>query len=75
MAHEILWIFSPNPDPSAANHKKTVWIAWKKPQGGFVKINFDGSKALKGQQEYLSFAIQKTNSYGQQNSTEEQHQF
>ena len=28
--------------------KTTHWVAWRKPQGGFIKINFDGSKSLQG---------------------------
>ena len=27
------------------NHKKSYWVAWHKPQGGFIKINFDGPKS------------------------------
>jgi len=25
--------------------KKPHWVAWRKPKGGFIKINFDGSKS------------------------------
>jgi len=33
-----------NPTQSTLNRKKTHWVAWRKTQGGFIKINFDGSK-------------------------------
>ena len=38
----------PNPNISTTSQKKTYWVAWKKPQGGFIKINFDGSKSSEG---------------------------
>ena len=38
----------PNPTFLAVNRKKIYWITWKKPQGGFIKINFDGSKSSQG---------------------------
>ena len=28
--------------------KKTHWVAWRKPQVGFIKINFDESKLSRG---------------------------
>jgi len=38
----------PNPKFSAFSHKQTHWVSWRKPQGGFIKINFDGSKSSQG---------------------------
>ena len=38
----------PNPIISTTNRKKTYWVAWKKPRGGFIKSNFDGSKSSQG---------------------------
>jgi len=29
-------LYLSNPHPSTANRKKTHWIEWKKPQGGFI---------------------------------------
>jgi len=33
---------------SAINRKTTYWIAWRRPQGGFIKINFNESKSSQG---------------------------
>jgi len=41
-------IHPPIPYHPASSHKKTRWGAWRKPQGGFVRINFDGSKSSQG---------------------------
>jgi len=38
----------PKPNLSASSRKKTHWVAWRKPRGGFIKVNFDGSKSLQG---------------------------
>jgi len=27
------------------NYKKTYWVAWRKPQEGCIKFNFDGSRS------------------------------
>ena len=34
-------IHPPNLNLLAFSHKKTYWVAWRKPQDGFIKINFD----------------------------------
>lgn len=39
-------LHTPIPNQSGGSRKKTHWIAWRKPQGGTIKINFDGSKTL-----------------------------
>ena len=31
-----------------SNRKQPQWIRWSKPQGGFIKIDFDGSKLSRG---------------------------
>ena len=36
------------PKTVSCHRKKIYWIAWRKPQGGFIKINFDGSKSSQG---------------------------
>ena len=41
-------LHSPNSTQSVVNHKKTHWVAWRRPQGEFIKINFDGSKTSQG---------------------------
>jgi len=38
-------INSPNPNILTFSCKKTHWVACKKLQGGFIKINFDESKS------------------------------
>ena len=49
--HKVTHNFHPpNPKHSAFSHKMktTYWATWRKPQGGFVKINFEGSKSSQG---------------------------
>jgi len=47
--HRFTQTFHPsNPNLPASNRKKTHWVAWRKPRGGFIKINFDGSKSSQG---------------------------
>ena len=41
-------LHSPNSNQSVVNSKKTHWVAWRRSQGGSIKINFDGSKTLQG---------------------------
>ena len=41
-------LHAPNHKFSAANHKKSHWVAWRKPQRGSIKINFDVSKTSQG---------------------------
>ena len=41
-------LHTPIPNQSGGSRKKTHWVAWRKPQGGSIKINFDGSKTLQG---------------------------
>lgn len=36
----------PHHSPRSRSHSK--WIMWRKPPGGFVKLNFDGSKSSQG---------------------------
>ena len=42
---------TPIPNQSGGNRKKIHWVAWRKPQRGCIKINFDGSKTLQAAAE------------------------
>ena len=44
-------LHTPNPNRSGGNRKKTLYIAWGKPQEGSITVNFDGSKILQGAAE------------------------
>ena len=35
----------PSHHQPTSRSKKPHWVAWRKPKGGFIKINFDGSKS------------------------------
>lgn len=43
--HKLSQPFEPSPhNHSTCRRKRSRWIIWRKLQGGFVKINYDGSK-------------------------------
>jgi len=42
LTHSIQPPLKPHPSISC---KKSYWVAWRKPQQGFIKINIDGSKS------------------------------
>jgi len=45
LTHNIHFL---SPKFSSFSHKQTHWVAWRKPHGRFIKINFDGSKSSQG---------------------------
>ena len=47
--YKLMQIIHPlNPNLLAFSRKKTHWVALRKPQGWFIKINSDGSKSSEG---------------------------
>jgi len=41
-------IHPPNPNLLTFSRKQIHWVAWRKPLGWFIKINFDGFKSSQG---------------------------
>ena len=46
--YKLTQLFHPNSNQSVVKHKKTYWIAWKRPQGKSIKVNYDDSKSSQG---------------------------